>query len=310
MISIRVFTVCVGAGVLAFGQVPVRPPSFEAVSVKRAAKSDVPFPYMTGGPGSNSPGQLLWRNVTIRPILVRAFGIKPYQLVGPPAIDQNAFDIVAKIPAATTQEKLALMLQELLRTRFGLIFHKDTRVLPVYELSISKAGLKMKPSPSREGEAREVERPSAQPAPDGSRTSPVQVRLDDAGMLWTPVGSPTLSTLTLNGITFISGRMKTIADLLGAVESHTSRIVVDRTSLTGKYDFALRFESETGGRLRPFSDAAARPGPSDLLPQDGTSSAISLREAFGRQLGLTLEDGKGSVSVIVVDRVNGEPTEN
>jgi uncharacterized protein (TIGR03435 family) len=131
--------------------------------------------------------------------------------------------------------------------------------------------------------------------------------LDKEGMLSLPPGVPKISSFGLNGIVFVSARMKTVGDLLRMVDSHIDRVVVDKTELTGVYDYAARFAQETGGG--PAS-AGAQSGQKDLAPAPPGSEVPGIREAFERLLGLKLEDSVGAVPVVIVDRVNARPSEN
>jgi uncharacterized protein (TIGR03435 family) len=70
------------------------------------------------------------------------------------------------------------------------------------------------------------------------------------------------------------------------------RRVLDKTGLTGKYDFTLEFS---------LRELAAEPG-DDPLP--------SLVDALQQQLGLKLEDKKAPFDLVVVDHAEKVPTEN
>jgi uncharacterized protein (TIGR03435 family) len=70
------------------------------------------------------------------------------------------------------------------------------------------------------------------------------------------------------------------------------RAVLDKTGLTGNFDFTLKFAVD-----RPAPDATLNGGP---IPD---SDAPFLLEAIQQQLGLKLEPGKGPFEVIVIDHV-------
>src|ERR1035441_3332378 len=103
--------VCIAAGLVATAG--AAGPEFEVASVKAAAPISGPgstyyrnFMYMmTGGPGTSSPGQFTCTHSTLRPLLLRAYDLKAYELVGPASIDSDRFDIEAKIPPETTKEQ-------------------------------------------------------------------------------------------------------------------------------------------------------------------------------------------------------------
>ena len=72
-----------------------------------------------------------------------------------------------------------------------------------------------------------------------------------------------------------------------------SRVVLDKTGLTGRYDFSLQWTPDDS--------------PSDAPVPD--SSGGSLFTALQEQLGLKLEPQKGPVEVLVIDHV-ARPSEN
>ncbi len=76
-------------------------------------------------------------------------------------------------------------------------------------------------------------------------------------------------------------------DLLGPLQSMTGRPVIDRTGLTGAFDFDLQWTSG------PVAPAASPTAPAD----DGPSIFVALQE----QLGLRLEPGRAPFDVVVVD---------
>jgi len=85
-----------------------------------------------------------------------------------------------------------------------------------------------------------------------------------------------------------------------------TRIIVDKTGLTGGYDFILNFspiEQVLGSRPEAGN---ANAGASALDP----TGALSLQEAVRRQLGLKLEDAKLPFPVLVIDSINETPTDN
>ncbi len=119
------FTV-LGASLAAYGQ-PATTAKFEAASIKPAAPSGIRNYVMRGGPGTDSPGQLTCFSITLKMLILRAWDLRDYQLVGPSSLDSDKYDIVAKIPSGSTKDQVNLMVQDLLADRFGLVFHKETR---------------------------------------------------------------------------------------------------------------------------------------------------------------------------------------
>jgi bla regulator protein blaR1 len=104
----------------------------------------------------------------------------------------------------------------------------------------------------------------------------------------------------LTGNVAVSGR--TIAQFVTTLSEWVGRPVIDKTGLTGLYDFTLKFAPE-GVR------AAGPLGPTlTLLQGQGQSppadpNAPSLSAALEEQLGLRLESARGPIEVVVIDRL-------
>jgi uncharacterized protein (TIGR03435 family) len=78
--------------------------------------------------------------VPLRMIIETAFGVKRYQLIGPEWLDNERFDVIAKVPEGATREQAPAMLETMLKERFHLVAHRETRALPVYDLVVAKPG--------------------------------------------------------------------------------------------------------------------------------------------------------------------------
>jgi bla regulator protein BlaR1 len=281
-------------------------PSFEVASVKSAAATGLPDYWyrMTGGPRTNSPGQFICTHIALRALLLKAYELRSYQVVGPTLIDRGKYDIDAKIPPGATDEQFDLMLRDLLITRFGLAAHREMRHLPIYELVVAKGGPKLK-----EPEKPPVGQPApAQPEPPADGRPPtIKMSLDKDGNPELPPGIPMMYLFGRNGASHISARMQTVAALLHHLEE-IGLPVVDKTGLTGMYDFNLTFVRKTvsvgppAATEPPSGQAGVLGAPSDPAPD--------LFAALESQLGLKLESAKGPVEVLVVDHVNRVPTEN
>ena len=130
--SLVVFTSCA-----AFGQ-SAAPPAFAAVSIK-PVKPD--FAALKGPPQPLvfvSPGSVTMRNVTLKDVIMAAYGVKDYQISGPPLLNSGWYDILAKADGAASADRLKLMLQGLLADRFKVALHRDTKELAMYALVVGK----------------------------------------------------------------------------------------------------------------------------------------------------------------------------
>jgi len=128
--------------VIAFAQGQATPSSFEVASV-RPSQHEV-------GPDYNnqitySPGGFTGRNVTLRRLIAEAWECQMDQVLGPPWLDHNEFDIAARVPEGAHQERVVLMLRSLLSERFHLKEHSDTRQMRVYELRVGPGGPRIRP---------------------------------------------------------------------------------------------------------------------------------------------------------------------
>ena len=97
-----------------------------------------------------------------------------------------------------------------------------------------------------------------------------------------------------------------IANLVSVLSIILGRPVIDKTGLTGFYDFALTWTPDPaqGGA---GSVGPGVPGGPQPLPID--PSGPSLFTAIQDQWGLKLDSTKGSLEVLVIDSVS-KPTEN
>jgi uncharacterized protein (TIGR03435 family) len=97
-------------------------------------------------------------NLSIRDLIQYAYNLPKSQIVGGPGwLDSAMYDINAKsspevdarlkgMPDGDAAQQKRLMVRELLKERFSLTTHEETRVLPVYNLVLAKGGAKFQPS--------------------------------------------------------------------------------------------------------------------------------------------------------------------
>lgn len=255
-------------------QVPAQAPlpSFEVASIK-VNKSGEP-----GGGFRPRGSQLVVVNYTLFDIIRNAYGLQGNQILGGPAwitAASERFDITAKATEGTKPDQMLLMVQQLLADRFKLRLHQETRELPIFALVMARddrrLGPQMKPAAFdcttlRAALAR-GERPTLPPRADKPSCG-AQTRLGHF-----LVGGYPMSDIARNLSAFVGGRP-----------------VVDRTGLTGIYDFELTW---TPDQLPP-----APPGQT-LPPAD--PNGPSLFTAVQEQLGLRLQATTGPVEVLVID---------
>ena len=90
---------------------------------------------------------------------------------------------------------------------------------------------------------------------------------------------------TISGSVAVSGR--TVAQFVQTLSDLARRPVIDKTGLTGRYDFALKFAPDTAGSAIPLGL------PPSTTPAVIDPDAPSLFTAVQEQLGLKLESARG-----------------
>jgi uncharacterized protein (TIGR03435 family) len=228
-----------------------------------------------------TPDGMIAKNMTLQLLIRTAYGVYDSQIVGAPNwLDATEYDIEAKMDdseaeklqklgVAETKLERQRMLQALLADRFKLIVHHESREGPLFVLVVAKDGPKFQQSgPDTDGSAR-----------------------------------PKL----VEGNGKLIFQAAPIAPLVTMLSQQLGRIVLDKTGLTEKYDFALQWTPDEFDL--PASDGIA----SNQQGNEGASSSVStggsIFTALQEDLGLKLESTKGLVDELVIDHVE-EPSGN
>ncbi len=102
---------------------------------------------VNGGPGTSDPGLFSCHNCALIMLIMRAYGLNAaHSFSAPGWMDDQRFDLQAKLPPETTKEQFSVMLRNLLAERFKRVVHHEQKETPVYYLAIAKGGLKLKES--------------------------------------------------------------------------------------------------------------------------------------------------------------------
>jgi uncharacterized protein (TIGR03435 family) len=242
---------------------------FEVTSVKET--KTMLAPGELAGIRAMAGGTYMARYATLKSMIREMYKITDVQIAGGPNwIDTARFDVTAKAEHPDNIGNLNIMFQNMLADRFKLQFHRETRTLPVWVVTMDKNGSKMKVNPSPE----QFEAP---------------IKLSGAGAAST--------SLTFTGI---HTNMEYLCWWLGLVINRFQQVdrpVVDRTGLKGFYDFTLTFAPDPSGRTGPNGEP--------LASFEGSNLAEALRE----QLGLKFENTKSPVQVFIIDHLQ-KPSEN
>jgi uncharacterized protein (TIGR03435 family) len=276
----RFFSVVILAAAAAILSAQDARPQFDVASIKPSA----------GGPGrmfgSGGPGMFNTENMPVKGIIAEAYGVKQFQISGGPSwIDSEGYTITAKTSGEGKPkerfEKMLLMLQVLLEDRFQLRFHRATKEMPIYALTVAKSG-KLPPADCVQFDENN------RPAPPAPGQPPIRFCGNIRG------GRNGLnSTMDAWGIS--------TADLIRWLSNVTGRTIVDKTGVTGTFDVKLEYLPEMAQSAQPMGDGAPPPAVENAAP--------SLFTALQERLGLKLESERGPVEILVIDRIE-RPTEN
>jgi uncharacterized protein (TIGR03435 family) len=221
---------------------------------------------------------------SLQSLIREAYGVQGYEISEIPKslntecydieakMDQSVADALSKLTPAELKLARQQMLQSLLAERFNLKIHRETKDAPVYFLTVGKNGPKL---------------------PDA--------KTDDTRGFLNADGSAARYRIQ-TGIAPESGgvektyaystSMKNLGDWL---TTRLSRPVLDKTGLTGAYDFNLDWVPDSAA-------SAPTPDAQSAVTLPGIPGA-SLFTALQQQLGLKLEPGKAPIEIVVIDHV-------
>jgi len=261
-------------------------PAFEVTSIK---------PNHTANPREFiqfPAGRLTATAVTTKTLIQFAYNLQDFQIsAGPNWVGANRYDVDAKEDESTARalqnstpfqraDQIRLLLQALLADRFALKLTHQYKEVPTYALVVAKDGPKLSQTTLME--------------PEGSSAAQGQ--------------SPKGPRIGITGRGQINGTGVPVNLLAELLSRQLGRRVVDKTGLSGNYDFTLQWTpDETQPQAPSASEGdAARLSSSSPAP---ASADASLFTALQEQLGLRLESQRGSVDVVVIDHIE-EPSPN
>jgi uncharacterized protein (TIGR03435 family) len=282
------------------------PPQFDAATVK----PDQLGPGargMKGGPGTNDPGRVTWQKVALVDLMATAFHMDRRNISGPSWISglggAQLYTFTATMPADTSKHDFELMFQRFLTEQFRIKLHHEARFFPAYDLVVAPGGPKLKASDD-------------QNTPEDP-TTPMfasDVRVDADGFLILPPGHRT-AIVVKDGFhqTYQQFTMSEfVQGLEGQVTPDGDRshyvIVIDKTGMTARYDFKLKYEQSVDAIKVGPGVQAALPAEDPLGPGSGLPNIF---KALEQQLGLKLLKSKDvPMDTIVVDQAERAPVGN
>lgn len=247
---------------LLYGQNQPAKPSFDVASIKPDNIMQTSFDIVPRRSGD----RITMHNTQFAMVIAYAYKIAnpSWQVTNVHLPDGwNFYDIEAIVGnQAVSDDELRQMFQTLLEDRFKLKFHRESKEMTAYDLVVAKGGPKLKSSD-----------PDREIALDGK---PIEQ-------------GNSLSAYGADGGTHLIGKSASMDRLLYALSGRLNAPVLDRTGLTGLFDYDIVFSREDS--------------PSD------TGGPPALATALQEEMGLRLEKTRGQVDIIVVDHVE-KPSAN
>jgi uncharacterized protein (TIGR03435 family) len=239
--------------------------TFDVASV-RPATAPRPGAKVFAFGGASSSIQISGSRVTTRGsltmLVAAAYGLERFQItLGPELVDRWANSEVYVVEARTpgeaipTLERVRQMMRTLLSERFHLKFTRETTVTPVYNLVVAPEGPKLEHAAFGENA----------PTTRDQGSSGTQIRTR-----------------------FVNFSM---ADFVGRIREQFDRPLLDKTGLTGSFDFSLEYRWQASGITAEAAQTLGMPDPEPGLP-----IIVSLRN----QLGLRVVPAKEPMESLVI----------
>lgn len=263
-------------------------PTFGVASVR---------PSPDGPPAQGQAGVHITKNqvrfayLSLRDYISLAFAVPIQQVSGPEWVNSTRFDIAATMPEEATPEDFAKMMEALLRDRFKLQAHKESRESTVLALEVGRNGTKLVAVPD-----------------DIPKDAPVSITSSGTAQgVSADLGGGSSFTLTNTRFEFKKVTMQSVADTLGRFMRHP---VINLTKLDGRFDIGFNIAPEDYMPLmiRSAVNAGITLPPQALQMLDAPS--LGSVENGLRSLGLSLEERRAPLEYIVVDSMERTPTEN
>jgi uncharacterized protein (TIGR03435 family) len=221
---------------------------FETASIAKSRSEGIGYAFKMEGK-AGQPVTLSMRNVSLKYCIQQAYSVKEYQVAGPGWIRSARYDIEGTLPPGNSREQLRAALQTLLAERLKVRLRRETREMPIYTLVVTEKGPRLRPAAGG-GKAMRFQ-PGARNQAKGAAT----IRQENIS----------------------------IREFCGDLSRNVKRPVVDKTGVSGTFDFDLKYSKR------------------------GDESAPSIFTALEQQLGLRLEPAKGDVESLIVESAVRKP---
>ncbi len=239
-----------------------------------------------------SGSQITLSNFSLEQLVVEAWQLPTGAMLGnvPPWLDRVRYTILAKLPPEVDgrtlvihQDPLDSMLRKLLTDRFEIQSHWGQQTADGYVLLAGTPRMK-KADPN---------------ARTYCKYGPAEGEKDVRR-----VDSPFNGMFHCQNVT-----MAQFADLLSAVaRGDIKNRIVDKTGLTGSYDFSLSYTGASRLRLQEAAAQAAakQAGEATAGPVEG----LAIDDAIRKELGVRLEKQPLPLPFLILDHIDEKPTDN
>jgi uncharacterized protein (TIGR03435 family) len=238
-----------------------------------------------------TPDSLMAKNQTLKNLIRLAYGVQDNQISGGPEwFDTARFNIEAKLDSSVAadlkqlsppQQKMEVerMFQALLAEHFKVALHRESKMLPALVLVIANSGSKIQAAKPGDTYSNGIKGLDGQPA------------------------GPHKFEMSANQLTVQAMPISFVTDHLAM---HMNQPVMDRTGLTGDYDFIFKWAPD-GERADHKEHNGGQEAHMHTMPMGGMNQALIA--AIEEQLGLRLDQQTVPLPVLVIDRAE-KPSAN
>ena len=222
MSSLMRRSMCALALVALTTAVAAQGPSFEVASI-RPSSEEPPAPGAAGVHITKE--QVHFAYLSLRDYLSIAYSVPIQRISAPEWINSARFDVGATFPGGATPEQFPKMIENLLRTRFKLQAHMESKESPVFTLEVASSGSKLVRVPD--------DAPSDAPFSVTSSASADGVTAD--------LGNG--ASLVFNNKQF-EARKVTMRILVETLSRFMDRPILDLTKLDGRFNVTFAMAQE------------------------------------------------------------------
>jgi len=276
-------------------------PAFEVASVRTNKSTAKPSSRFLLGPGdAYLPGNFF--SATNQPLIVYlrfAFKLSQGELLDLPSwVYDEHFDVAARAMGSPTKDEMRLMMRLLLADRFKLKVHHEKRTAPAFNLVLVRAG-QLGPQLKANNDDTACAKFSTEQTAGATPTLTLAEPSPKSGLQLPPIPCGTIGQISASATDKgrIGGRKVTIERFAGFLKNPftgVDRQVLDRTGLTGTFDFSLEWSLDHDNT-----------GPPDLT----VASGPGFLEALQQQLGFKLVATTAPADILVIDHIE-HPEEN